>query len=152
MFDKLLEQPGCLCKINTPQPEKIFNRLDRYQDYTGKAFYNWTKGKGLYRTDIPNICAPNTANFINAIQHISLSIHFGIYLFTDVDKALHEPNVVNAIERIINNNHNQKKLLIFAGEKLDIPSQIDQHFTTVRHKLADEKSSALTHYQTAFAG
>jgi len=66
MFDKLLEHPGCLFQIETPQPDKIYSRLNRYQDYTGRAFYHWKKGKGLYRTDIPHIFAPHTTDMNSA--------------------------------------------------------------------------------------
>jgi len=142
MFDKLLEHPGSLFKISTPQPQKIYDRLDRYQDYTGRAFYFWKNGRGLYRTDIPNIYAPHTGNLVKALQHISFSIHFGMYLFTDVNNALHAPMVMKTIVELANKQSEQKKLLIFAGEDIDIPEQIDCHFTSIRHKIPAAKTTA----------
>ncbi len=135
MFDRLIKQPGCLYQIDTPQPERIYSRLDRYQDFTGRAFYYWHSGQGLYRTDIPNIYAPNTGNFINAIQHIYLSIHFGIYLFTDVGRALHDPLAIKIIEQMQSKNNSQKKVLIFAEQELELPTHIESYFTSIRHKV-----------------
>ena len=143
IFDKLIKQPGCLYQIDTPQPERIYSRLDRYQDFTGRAFYYWNRGQGLYRTDIPNIYAPNTGSFINAIQHIYLSIHFGIYLFTDIGRALHDPVVIKIIEHMQIKNNSQKKVLIFAGQELELPTHIESYFTSIRHKVANSNSQPL---------
>jgi len=142
MFDKLLEQPGCLCKIETTTPEKIYQRLDRYQDYTGKAFYFWKEGQGLYRTDIPNIFAPNTASFENALRHISLSIHFGMYLFIDVGNALQSPLVVKLLEKIIRNQSENDRLLIFAGTEIELPDQLSNYITLIKHKVADKRNTS----------
>lgn len=143
IFDKLIKQPGCLYQIDTSQPEQIYSRLDRYQDFTGRAFYYWNKGQGLYRTDIPNIYAPNTDSFINAIQHIYLSIHFGIYLFTDIGRALHDPLVIKIIEHMQIKNNSQKKVLIFAEQELELPTHIESYFTSIRHKVANSNSKSM---------
>jgi len=142
MFDKLLEQPGCLCRIETPNPEKIYKRLDRYQDYTGRAFYYWKEGQGLFRTDIPNIYAPNTGSFVKALNHISMSIHFGIYLFVDIGNTLQSPLVIQILEQIISKQSEQEKLLIFAGNEIELPEQLRKYFTVIKHKVADKHSSA----------
>ena len=136
LFDKILDQPGCLCKIETANPESLYQRLARYQDYTGKAFYFWKEGQGLYRADIPNIFAPNTGSLIRALHHISLSMHFGMYLFVDVGNALKSPIAVQMLEQLVRKQDNQNKLLIFAGGDMHIPEKLDSYFTTIRHKVA----------------
>ena len=142
MFDKLVDQPGCLCRIETPHPEQIYKRLSRYQDYTGKAFYYWHEGQGLFRTDIPNIYAPNTGDFVKALHHISMSIHFGMYLFVDVGNALQSPLVIKLLEQIIRKQSEHKKLLIFAGNDIELPEKISNYFTVIKHKVAAKNRPA----------
>lgn len=140
MFDRLLNQPRCLCKIETPIPEKIYQKLESYQDYTGKAFYYWHEGQGLFRTDIPNIYAPNTGNFIKALHHISMSIHFGMYLFVDIGNALQSPLAIKLLEQIIRKQSEHDKLVIFAGSEIELPEQISSYFTVINHKVAAKKT------------
>ena len=142
LFDKLLEQPGCLCRIVTPHPEKVYQRLDRYQDYTGRAFYYWHEGQGLFRTDIPSIYAPNTGNFIKALHHISMSIHFGMYLFVDVGNALQSPLAIKLLVQIIRKQSEHEKLLVFAGNEIELPEQLSDYFTVLKHKVAAKNSTA----------
>ena len=134
LFDKLLEQPQCLFQLNTENPDSIYQRLSRYNHYTGKAFYSWNKDQGLYRADIPNIFVPNTMNIMKALKHISISIHFGIYLFTDYGNALNAPIAVDLIKEISENNNQQKKLLIFADHDVDLPHELSEYFTTIKRK------------------
>lgn len=133
LFDKLIENPGCLYKMETSNPGSLYTRLNNYRDITGKAVYHWQKDQGLRRSDIPNIYAPRTENLTKALQHISLSIHFGIYLFTDIDKGLYSPKAMELIQELVKKQESQK-LLIFADTKLDIPPQIDELFVSIRNK------------------
>jgi hypothetical protein len=142
IFDKLVDESGCLCKIETTNPEKIYQRLDHYQDYTGRAFYYWHEGEGLFRNDIPNIYAPNTGNFVKALHHISLSIHFGIYLFVDVGNALQSPLVIKMLEQIVRKQSEHEKLLIFAGKEIELPEQMSSYFTVINHKVATKNATA----------
>ncbi len=136
MFDRLIEDEGCLFHMSTNEPEKLFQRLTTYQNYTGRAFYYWNKGRGLYRTDIPNIYAPHTGNILNALQHISISLHFGIYLFTNTEDDLENPIAQKIMRGIINKSEQQKKILIFAGQNLTIPINLESDFTIIRHNVA----------------
>jgi len=135
MFDKLIEDDGCLFHLITSEPEKLFQRLSTYQNYTGKAFYYWNKGRGLYRTDIPNIYAPHTGNILNALQHISISLHFGIYLFSDVESALENPIAQKIMIDIIQKSKIQKKILLFAGQSVQIPIELEDDFTVIKHNV-----------------
>ena len=155
IFDRLLSQPGSLCKIESDQPKVIYQKLSRYQDTTGKALYFWREGVGLHRIDIPNIYAPNTKSFIKALHHVSLSIHFGIYLFANIKNALHDPQAIKLIEQIANNQvgelnrssqqRGSNKLLIFVGNDLDIPEQLEEYFTVIRHRAARKYQRSPTH-------
>ena len=136
MFDRLVEQPYCLFQINTPHPEKIYQRLVRYQDFSSRAIYAWKSGQGLYRTNLPDIFAPNTGNLINALLHATLSNHFGLYLFTDIGKALHSPRAIEIINSLTSKNFSHKKVLIFAEKSPDIPPQITQHFISIGHIIS----------------
>ena len=124
-FDKLISRSACIYKIETPVPEKIYTRLDNYHNYTGKAFYSWKKEQGLYRTEYPHIYAPRTDTFVNALHHISLSIHFGIYLFSNFGDALQTPRAIDLITNLVMKSKEQKRLVIFAGRDLDIPKEVE---------------------------
>lgn len=134
MFDKLIEHTNCLYKLNTSQSENIFKHLDQYQTYTGKASYFWKSGQGLYRIDLPNIYAPHTESLQSALEHISRSIHFGIYLFTDVGDALLSPRTMKILVDLADNNNQYQKVILFAGQDLKIPYFLDKKFTLAEHK------------------
>jgi len=68
---------------------------------------------------------------------VALSIHFGIYLFTDIGKTLHSPLALKIIDNLTNNNSGQKKLIIFAEEGIDIPQQISHFFKTIHHRVTE---------------
>lgn len=148
MFDKLIEQTSCLYKLNTPQPEEIYQRLDRYQDYTGKASYFWKNGQGLYRADLPNIYTPYTGNLVSALVHISHSIHFGIYLFTDVGNALQAPKAMKILADIADKSNHHQKIILFAGQDLDIPYFLEKKFTVIEHKLPTSRLHSANEQQS----
>jgi hypothetical protein len=73
-----------------------------------------------------------------------MSIHFGMYLFVDIGNGLQSPLVIKLLEQIIRKQSEHEKLLMFAGNDIELPEKISNYFTVIKHKVAAKNRPAAT--------
>ncbi len=104
------------------------DELLRYNDFTSRACYRWVAGSGLTRIDMPHITVPNTGSFEQALQHLISRPHFAIYLFEDLRDEFKVVSTWQLLRRLVADRSPQRKLLIFAGQGLQVPDHMKDIF------------------------
>jgi len=119
------------------------DELLRYNDFTSRACYHWVAGAGLTRIDMPHITVPNTAGFEQALQHLINRPHFAIYLFENLHDEFNVTSTWQLLRRLVADRSPQRKLLIFAGQGLQIADHMKGLFveTQVRSQVHSSQRS-----------
>lgn len=96
-----------------------------YHQFTSRACYHWFPGSGgLYRIDMTHIIVPNTATLDSALKHLCARPHFAIYLFEGVRDEFKVVSTWPLLRQLVANQSSQRKLLMFAGEGLNVPEHM----------------------------
>lgn len=81
LFERIVESERNLIAIDTPRDEEILAQFQRFALRSGRALYTWTERDGIVSLREGDVRVPGSMRLIEALRHISSSIHFGVYVF-----------------------------------------------------------------------
>jgi hypothetical protein len=81
VFERIVESERNLLAIDTRREEEILAQFQRFALRSGRAVYAWNEREGIVSLREGDVRVPGSMRLIEALRHISSSIHFGVYLF-----------------------------------------------------------------------
>ena len=139
VFDQMVDGSHTLFSLKTVHTKEFSHQLATYQDYSGRAAYEWYHGSGIRRYDLPHIILPRTNQLIDAIYHVANCQHFGIFLFTGFQDELYRPMVLNVLDSFERSSQVVKKFMIFADPSPQIPAEVAHKFRSIRFQPVETK-------------
>ncbi len=142
-IQKLVQSKYQLAAIETNDSSRIKELLLEFSIKMGGALYYWSVNNGLYRLGMNHILIPRTETAIKAINYISNSNHFGIYLFEDYQEYFNKENINIMLLKVAAKDDNIRRLIVFAGKELTIPQLLTPIMLRVKHGVQVQKSLSL---------
>ncbi len=119
-FESLLEAGHTVIALDVGDLDSTLLHLRSLSRSTGRSFYYWSENNGLHSMKDSEITVPGCNKLIDALRHISNSLHYGIYIFSGFHDQLSH-NTIQALINIAKNPKNAKHCVILIGENLTLP-------------------------------
>lgn len=129
-FEELMDLDGQLIAVHTPDVERAIEQFRQAARRSGKAVYHWVEGSGLESLKASDISVPRTERFMDALNYVVQSMHFGVYLFTEFDRHM-RTTCVNQLRRIARQRRNQQRKVILIGEEIKLPDTLSEMATHI---------------------
>jgi len=92
IFERIVESERNVIAIDTPRDEEILAQFQRFALRSGRAVYAWSERDGIVSLREGDVRVPGSMRIIEALRHISASIHFGVYVFRGLPAMLQYSN------------------------------------------------------------
>jgi hypothetical protein len=92
IFERIVESERNIIAIDTPREEEILAQFQRFALRSGRAVYAWNERDGIASLREGDVRVPGSMRIIEALRHISASIHFGVYVFRGLPALLQYSN------------------------------------------------------------
>jgi len=132
-FDRVLASKRNLIAIETAEVAQVIEQFRQLARRSGQSVYQWQEEAGIVSMRESEVRVPGSKRMTDALRYILQSMHFGIYLFTDVGSQLRPPNT--GLLRQIGRIHvgNERKV-VFIGKSFEIPDSLDDLVERVTHE------------------
>lgn len=134
-IDNLTEQAYSLVYFETLRSAQVTDMFKSLSLASSKAIYHWTPDNGLYRMDASHIMIPRSQSPRHLLELIHGTPHFGVYLLSNFEEALKEPQTVDLLKKIIAGYNSNPKMIIMMGNEMDIPAELRPSVAHIRHTV-----------------
>jgi len=125
LFDRVLASKQGLVVLEADDPASVLDQFRNFARRSGQSIYTWQDEIGIFSLRDSDMRVPGSKRMADALRYILQSMHFGIYLFTDVAQHLRPPNtgILRQIGKAVGGN--QRKI-VFVGNGLSLPESLDE--------------------------
>lgn len=125
LFDRVLASQQTLVVVETVDAGQVLDHFRQYARRSGQSVYTWHDDVGITSLREGEVRVPGSKRMADALRYILQSMHFGIYLFTDVEGHLRPPNtgILRQIGRARGGN---ARKVVFIGGPVHFPESLDE--------------------------
>src|SRR5689334_9036425 len=92
LFDRVLASKQSLVVLEADDPAAVVDQFRNFARRSGQSIYSWQDEVGIFSLRDSDMRVPGSKRVADALRYILQSMHFGIYLFTDISQHLRPPN------------------------------------------------------------
>jgi len=132
LFDRILSSKHNLVVVETKDTTQVIEQFRQFARRSGQSIYQWQEEVGITSMRESEVRVPGSKRMTDALRYILQSMHFGIYLFTDVDGHLRPPNT-GLLRQIGRARGGNERKVVFVGGSVSLPDSLDEVADRLSH-------------------
>lgn len=123
LFEAMLAADKNLVALHTSNAPLAMTQLRQLAMRSGQSIYQWEADIGLVSMRDATVRVPSTQRMGDALRHIQRSLHFGVYVFVDVEREL-QPAHGLLLRSISESRGPAARKLVFLGASFKPPTEL----------------------------
>jgi hypothetical protein len=125
LFDRVIASKQNLVVVDTSDKTELLAHFRQLAVRSGQSVYLWQDDLGISSLREGEVRVPGSKRMADALRYILQSMHFGIYLFTEVEGHLRPPNI-GLLRQIGRAKGGNERKVVFIGADLTLPDSLEE--------------------------
>ncbi|MFK7957518.1 MAG: hypothetical protein AB8B96_15570 [Lysobacterales bacterium] len=119
-YDQLIEREENVVALHCEDVSVALKHFRVLCRHSGRSVYHWSPEDGLLSLKASDISVPGSRKLNDALRHVQQSMHYGIYVFSDIYGHLQHRGIEH-LRSLAESSDGYQKKIILLGQEIRLP-------------------------------